>query len=66
MAELKTDRPDPAGTGIFQRGIVMKKKIDIAAIPELNTSVGMHGSVRQQEVGGPLCLGVVVAVLLAL
>lgn len=44
----------------------MKKKIDIAAIPELGTSVGMHGSVKQQEVGGPLCLGVAVALLLAL
>ncbi|MGQ0588975.1 MAG: hypothetical protein ACT4N8_05510 [Sphingosinicella sp.] len=44
----------------------MKKKIDIAAIPELGTSVGMHGSMKQQEVAGPLCLGLVVAVLLAL
>ena len=44
----------------------MKKKIDIAAIPELGTSVGMHGSMKQQEVAGPLCLGLVVALLLAL
>jgi hypothetical protein len=44
----------------------MKKKIDIAAVPELSTSVGMHGSVRQKEVGGPLCLLVVVAVVMAL
>ena len=36
----------------------MKKKIDIASIPELSTSVGMHGSMKQKEVGGPLCLGV--------
>ena len=35
----------------------MTKKIDIASIPELNTSVGMHGSLKQKEVGGPLCLG---------
>ena len=49
-----------------QRGMSMKKKIDIAAIPELGTSVGMHGSMKQQEVAGPLCLGLVVAVLLAL
>jgi hypothetical protein len=44
----------------------MTKKIDIASIPELNTSVGMHGSLKQKEVGGPLCLGVLVAILYAL
>ena len=44
----------------------MKKKIDIAAIPELGTSVGMHGSMKQKEVGGPLCLGAAVAVFIAL
>lgn len=44
----------------------MKKKIDIAAIPELSTRVGMHGSVKQKEVGGPLCLGAVVAIVIAL
>jgi hypothetical protein len=49
-----------------QRGITMKKKIDIMAIPELGTSVGMHGSVKQTEVGGPLCLGAFIAFLLAL
>ncbi len=42
------------------------KKIDIAAIPELATSVGMHGSMKQKEVGGPLCLGAAVAVFIAL
>lgn len=45
---------------------MMKKKIDIAAIPELNTSVGMHGSVKQQEVAGPLCLGVVIAIIIGI
>jgi len=45
---------------------MMKKKIDIAAIPELNTSVGMHGSVKQKEVWGPLCLGIAIAVIYAL
>jgi len=44
----------------------MMKKIDIAAIPELNTSVGMHGSVKQKEVFGPLCLGILVAVVIGL
>ncbi len=44
----------------------MKKKIDIAAVPELRTSVAMHGSLKQQEVKGPICLGVAVALLMAL
>lgn len=42
------------------------KKIDIANIPELTTSVGMHGSVKQKEVAGPLCFGILVAVVMAL
>ncbi|MEA3046008.1 MAG: hypothetical protein QOJ53_340 [Sphingomonadales bacterium] len=44
----------------------MKKKIDIAAIPELNTSVGMHGSMKQKEVAGPLCLGIAYAILMGI
>lgn len=44
----------------------MKKKIDITAIPELRTSVGVHGSLKQKEVGGPVCLGIVVAIVYAL
>ncbi|HEV7660888.1 MAG TPA: hypothetical protein VGO55_13700 [Allosphingosinicella sp.] len=43
-----------------------KKKIDIMTIPELGTSVGMHGSVKQTEVGGPLCLGALLAFIMAL
>ena len=50
-----------------QRGNVeMKKKIDIASVPELQTSVGMHGSLKQKEVGGPVCLGVFFAIVIAL
>ena len=44
----------------------MTKKIDIAKLPELGTSVAMHGAVKQQEVAGPLCLGIVIAVIMAL
>lgn len=39
-------------------------KIDIASIPELKTSIGMHGSVKQKEVGGPMCLGVLLGIAL--
>ena len=45
---------------------MMTKKIEIANIPELMTSVGMHGSVKQKEVGGPICLAIVIATLIAL
>ena len=44
----------------------MKKKIDIAAIPDLQTGIGMHGSLKQKEVGGPTCLGILVAIIYAL
>ena len=44
----------------------MKKKIDIANVPELTTSVGMHGSVKQKEVAGPMCFALVVATIMAL
>ena len=38
------------------------KKIDIHQITELNTSVGIHGSAKQKEVAGPLCLAVFLGV----
>jgi hypothetical protein len=43
----------------------MKKKIEIAAVPELDTSVAMQGALQQKEVGGPLCVGVVVGIIIA-
>jgi hypothetical protein len=66
LAELKAPTPFLLCRGSDnQRGNVMKK-IEIAAIPELGTSVGMHGSVKQQEVGGLACLVIVIAALIAL
>ena len=46
----------------------MKKKIDIAAVPELRTSVGMHGSLKQKEVlhPGVVLLTVLVAVVVGI
>ena len=44
----------------------MKKKIEIGAVPELRTSVGLHGSLKQKEVGGPVCLGIALAIVYAL
>jgi hypothetical protein len=38
------------------------KTIDLARLPELKTRVGIHGSARQQEVGGVFCAGVVIVV----
>ena len=43
----------------------MTKKIEIANLPELTTSVGMHGSVKQKEVMGPICLAIVIAAIMA-
>jgi hypothetical protein len=37
------------------------KKIDIAQITELKTSVGIHGAAKQKEVAGPLCLALFLA-----
>jgi hypothetical protein len=54
------------GTRLAEGIFAMKKKIDINAVPELRTSVGMHGSLKQKEVGGPICLGIAVAILYAL
>ena len=58
--------PPLSGDDKFQRGTMMKKKIEIANVPELTTSVGMHGSVKQKEVGGPICFAIVVAALMAI
>ena len=41
----------------------MSKKIDIRKLPELQTSVGIHGSAKQREVGGSGCAGVVILVV---
>jgi hypothetical protein len=66
LAELKVPAASSQLYRLPQREFDMKKKIDIAAIPELATSVGMHGSVKQKEVGGPACLGIAVAIMIAL
>lgn len=42
------------------------KKIEITAVPELRTSVGMHGSLKQKEVGGPTCVGLLIALIWAI
>jgi hypothetical protein len=39
------------------------KKIDIALLPHLKTGVGIHGSLKQQEVGGSACVAAVVAIV---
>jgi len=43
----------------------MKKKIDVRALPELGTSVGLQGSLKQKEVGGPLCLAILAGIIIA-
>lgn len=38
-------------------------KIDIALLPHLKTGVGIHGSLKQKEVGGSACVAAVVAIV---
>ena len=35
-----------------------KIRMNVEELPELDTQVAISGSVKQQEVGGGLCLGV--------
>jgi hypothetical protein len=39
------------------------RKIDIAKLPELTTRVGIHGSVKQKEVGGAACVAAIVVLI---
>ena len=39
------------------------KKIDINKLPELATKVGIHGSAKQREIGGPTCGGIFLAIV---
>lgn len=41
-------------------------KIDIAQIPGLDTEIAIYGANKQVEVGGPVCLGFLIAVGLML
>lgn len=42
------------------------KKIDITQVPELRTRIGIQGSAKQKEVGGPPCVGVLIGVAIAI
>jgi hypothetical protein len=44
----------------------MMRKINIGQLPELQTHVGIQGSVKHKEVGGPPCLGFLLGVALVL
>jgi len=44
-------------------GVEQMKKIDIALLPHLRTGGGIHGSLKQQEVGGGACVAAVVALV---
>ncbi|MEA3012067.1 MAG: hypothetical protein QOD42_612 [Sphingomonadales bacterium] len=38
-------------------------RITVEELPELETEVAVSGAVKQQEVGGPICLGILVGVI---
>jgi len=46
----------------LKRGKAQMKKIQIARLPELKTSVALQGSIKHKEVGGPVCLGALLGV----
>jgi hypothetical protein len=33
-------------------------QLDVEELPELETAVAISGAAKQQEVGGPICLGI--------
>ena len=37
---------------------------EVEALPELDTSVGISGSTRQNEVAGPACFGIMAGVVI--
>lgn len=39
-----------------------KQRFEVEALPELATRVGISGSVKQQEVGGAVCIGIIAGV----
>jgi hypothetical protein len=59
------ERFPPVGPTLNE-GNIMKKKIDVRALPELGTSVGLHGSMKQKEVGGPLCFAILAGIYVCL
>jgi hypothetical protein len=50
------------GVALTKEGMTMKK-IDIFKLPELATKVGIHGSVKQREIGGTGCGGIFIALV---
>ena len=43
-----------------------KVRLTVEELPELKTQVAISGSVRQQEVGGGVCLGIAAGIALYL
>ena len=41
-----------------------KVRLEVEELPELDTIVGMAGSTKQQEVGGPVCVGIFAGVVI--
>lgn len=42
----------------------MSFQVQVEDLPELDTEVAISGSTKQQEVGGPICLGIAAGVAL--
>jgi len=51
--EKRTDREGKA-----MKNFLETARLDVADLPELATEVAVSGTMKQQEVGGGVCLGV--------
>ena len=56
-----------APVGVREGTDMDKVRLEVEELPELETQVGISGSVKQQEVGGAICLtlGAGIAIYLA-
>lgn len=41
-----------------------KIRLEVEQLAELETEVGVSGSTKQQEIGGPICLGIIAGVVI--
>ena len=56
MGEALPDFASGKGNSMGHTGETFR--LDVDALPELETEVAISGSTRQQEVGGGICLGI--------
>lgn len=48
------------------QNIIQTVRFEVEELPELDTEVAISGSAKQQEVGGPICLGIAAGIAIYL